>query len=71
MKKYKEAKEVAIEFETELRALLLKYDAEMFVDNSVINYGNDYNIECTIKPKWKECMLVSEYTSINFGTYIG
>jgi hypothetical protein len=70
MQEYKESKEIEAGFKAELTALLLKWDAEIFVDNSGTNYGNDYNIECHINSKWEEGKCVSEYTNINLGTFI-
>jgi hypothetical protein len=71
MRKYKEAKDVAVDFETELRALLIKWDADIYLDNSGNNYVNDSIILCAISSKWLEGVCVSEYAEINFGTYIG
>jgi hypothetical protein len=70
MEGYKESKEIETDFKAELTSLLKKWDAEIYVDNSGTNYGNDYNIECNINSKWEEGKCVSEYTNINLGTFI-
>jgi hypothetical protein len=71
MENYKESKEITVDFKAELTALLKKWDAEMYLDNSGMNYENSFNIECSINSQWVEGRCVSEYTNINFGTYIG
>ena len=70
MENYKEAKEVAIEFQNELKALLIKWNAEIYLDNISNNYNYDYIIKCTIDSNWFEGRCVSEYAEINFGTFI-
>jgi hypothetical protein len=71
MEGYKESKEIECDFKAELTALLRKWDAEISIENSTMNYGCEFQIECSINSKWLEGRCVSEYTNINLGTYIG
>ena len=70
MNNYKKSKEVAIEFETELRALLIKWNAEIMLEDIGVSYIPDYVIKCYIPAIYNDLECISEFTEINLGTYI-
>ena len=70
MEKYKEAKAVAIEFETELRQLLIKWNAEIMLEDIGKTYFTENIIKCYIPAIYNDLECISEFTEINLGTYI-
>ena len=70
MEKFKESKEIRIEFEKELRLLLTKWNAEMMIENIGVDYFEDSTIRFIINSNWIEGRCVSEYTEIDLGSYV-
>ena len=65
-----EAKDRAIQFEKELKALLKKWDTAIEIEDVGIGYSPDYVMKCYIDSIYKDGDCIAEYTEIDLGRYV-
>lgn len=63
-----ESKNVAMQFEQELKALLKKYNTEIELEDKSYNYCTDYRMSVYIPYKWdKDGNCIAESAEIDLG----
>ena len=65
-----EAKDRAMQFEKELKALLKKWNTEIELEDIGRDWSSDYEMKCYIDAIYKDGDCIAEFTEVNLGRYI-
>lgn len=65
-----EAKDRAMQFEKELKALLKKWNTEIELEDIGRDWSSEYVMKCYIDATYKDGDCIAEFTEVNLGRYI-
>jgi len=65
-----EAKDIAMQFKTELKALLKKWNTEIQLEDIGRDWSSDYVMKCYIDAIYEDGDCIAEWTEVDLGRYV-